>query len=107
MQQDEPLKNRIQPPKMDHLAEQIVARSKDMPQGVYVKKTRPFAGFFKMPQLSYALAFACCVLFISVVVTQNISTTTDQATSHDVALQDDDHWDDFWNLEEETMFAGL
>ncbi len=106
MQQDKDLKNRIEPPQMDHLAEQIIARSKAMPQERETKKVLSFPSFFKKPQLSYALAAACCVLLVATVVNRDVAIEPKFEAS-EVAETSSDEWDEFLLNEEEVMFAGL
>ncbi|MBL4590075.1 MAG: hypothetical protein JKY11_08365 [Alphaproteobacteria bacterium] len=110
MQQDKELRNRVSPPQMNHLAEQIISRSKTMDQerpsdGI----TGAFAwlpNFFKTPQFSYALVAACCVLLVATVIGNNMDVVQEQG-SYDVAEQQDNEWAEFLFNEEEVMFAGL
>ena len=93
---------------MDHLAEQIIARTKTMPQDCE-KQSKPwrFLDVFKIPQVSYALVTACCILLVVTIVLNN-SPKPASDSSVEIAETIDNHdWDEFWNNEEATMFAGL
>lgn len=109
MPQDNNLKTRMNPPKMDHLAEQIIARSKIMDQAIPSKKVLSFPKLWAKPQFSYALAAACGVILLAFVVTNNAPTSINNGT-FDVAQQPGvtlSEWDEFLLNEEEVMFAGL
>lgn len=110
MQQDKELRNRVSPPQMDHLAEQIISRSKTMDQerasdGIMGAFTW-LPNFFKTPQFSYALVAVCCVLLVATIIGNNIGMVQEQA-SYNVAEQQDSEWTEFLFNEEEVMFAGL
>ena len=107
-QDNNDLNNRMTPPNMDHLAEQIIARSKVIEQETPSVKTFKIPKFFSVPKLSYALATACCFILLAFVVTNN-APSIDPTKGFDVAEQvsTESEWEEFLRNEEDIMFAGL
>ncbi len=100
------LQNRMKPAPMDHLAEQIIARSKTIEQEQKSSAFK-FPHFWKKPQFSYALVAVCCVIVLAVAVQHNVNVTapnTVEVAQNEREAQD---WEEFLLLEDEQLFAGL